>query len=71
MVMMDSSSDARDGDLGREGETGRWCGVLGIDRAMDSALLRQKCILRAPYFPRRLRVVATKLNSPWRWLFSV
>ena len=75
VVTMESTSDAGDGDLGREGETGQWCGVLGIDRVMDSALLRQKCrqkrSLGAPYSPRRLRIGSTKLNSAWGWLFSV
>ena len=60
-----------DGDLGRERDTGRWCGVLVIGRAMDSALLSQKCSLGAPYSPCRLRVGAPKLNNAWEWLFSV
>ena len=71
VVTMESSSDARDGDLGREGDNGRCCGVLGIDRAMDSALLRRNCSLGAPYYLRRLRVGSPKLNSAWVWLFSV
>ena len=68
---MKSASDTGDGDLGMEGETERWCGVLGINRAMDSALLRRKCSLGAPYSPLRLRVVAQKLNSAWGWLFYI
>ena len=56
VLTMERASDAGDGDLGREGETGKWCGVLGIDRAMDSALLRQKFSLGAPYSQRRIRV---------------
>ena len=63
VMMIDSDSDAGDGDLGREGETRRWFGVLGIDRAMDSAFLRRKCSLGVPYSPCRLRVGAPKLNS--------
>ena len=43
--------------------------LLGIDHAMDSAHLRQKCSLGAPYSPRRLRVGAPNLNSAWGWLF--
>ena len=71
VMMIDSDSDAGDGDLGREGETRRWFGVLGIDHAMDSALLRRKCSLGAPYSLRRLRVGATTLNSACGWLFYV
>ena len=63
MVTMESASYARDGGLVREGNTGRCCGVLGIDRVMDSALLRRKFSLEAPYSPRWLRVGAPKLNS--------
>ena len=71
VVTMEISSDSGDWDLGREGETGWWCGFLGIDHAMVSALLRRKCSLVAPYSPCRLRVGAPKLNSAWGWLFSV
>ena len=71
VVVMESGSDAGDEDLGREGETGRWCGVLGINRTMDSELLRQKFSLGAPYSPRRIRVGTPKLYSVWGWLFSV
>ena len=71
LVTMNSASDDRDGDLGREGDTGLWYGVLGIDRAMDSALLRRKFSLGAPYSLRRLRVGATTLNSACGWLFYV
>ena len=46
-------------------------GVLGIDRAMDSALLRRKFSLGAPYYPLWLRVGAQKLNSARGWKFSV
>ena len=71
VVTMESASDARDWDREREGETGRWCGVLGIGRAMDSALLRKKYSFMAPYSPRRLGVGVPKLNSAWGWLFYV
>ena len=68
---MESASDAGDWDQGREGDTGQWCGVLGINCAMNSALLRQKCSLGAPYSLRRLRFGAPKLNSTWEWIFYV
>ena len=71
VVVMESDSDAGDGNLGREGGTGRWCVVLGINRAMDSSLLRRKCSLGAPYSPRWLQFGAPKLNSAWGWLFYV
>ena len=71
MVEMESASDSGDEYIGRGGETGWWCRVLGIDRVMNSALLRQKCSLGAHYSPRRLRVGAPKLSSAWGWLFYV
>ena len=71
MVEMESASDSGDEYIGRGGETGWWCRVLGIDRVMNSALLRQKCSLGAPYSLRRLRFGAPKLNNAWEWLFSV
>ena len=71
MVTMESASDSGYGDLWREGDTGRWYGVLGIDCAIYSALLRRKFSLGAPYYPRQLRVGAPKLNFAWGWLFYV
>ena len=48
VVTMNSSSDARGGDLGREGETGRWCECILRLEVFPASKFAETCTIPAP-----------------------